>query len=101
MTSGEPRVLPERSMRRDEHAARGSIGGPVRRVVCREFGPVDRLAIVDGPDPAPMVGEVVVAVAAAAVSFVDGLIVQGRYQVRPELPFSPGDCGVWPRADGW
>ena len=67
----------------------------MRRVVCREFGPVDRLTVLEEPDPEPMVGEVVVAVDAAAVSFVDGLIVQGRYQVRPLLPYTPGTavCG--------
>jgi NADPH2:quinone reductase len=67
----------------------------VRRIVCREFGPVDRLTVLEEPDPQPKVGEVVVAVDAAAVSFVDGLIVQGRYQVRPPLPYTPGTavCG--------
>jgi NADPH2:quinone reductase len=56
---------------------------------------VDRLTLLEEPDPEPMAGEVVVAVDAAAVSFVDGLIVQGRYQVRPPLPYTPGTavCG--------
>ena len=62
----------------------------MRRIVCREFGPVDGLALVAEPDPAPGPGEVVVAVEAAAVSFVDGLMVEGRYQVRPPLPWTPG-----------
>lgn len=62
----------------------------MRRIVCREFGPVDRLVLETGPDPSPGDGEVLVAVEAAAVSFVDGLIVQGRYQVRPSLPHTPG-----------
>jgi NADPH2:quinone reductase len=47
----------------------------VRRIVCREFGPVDRLELVEEPDPSPGPGEVVVAVGVAAVAFVDGLIV--------------------------
>lgn len=62
----------------------------MRRIVCREFGPVDRLELVEEPDPSPGPGEVVVAVGVAAVAFVDGLIVQGRYQVRPPLPHTPG-----------
>ncbi|SHN64019.1 NADPH2:quinone reductase [Geodermatophilus obscurus] len=64
----------------------------MRRIVCREFGPVDRLELVEEPDPSPGPGEVVVAVEAAAVAFVDGLIVQGRYQVRPPLPHTPGSA---------
>jgi NADPH2:quinone reductase len=64
----------------------------MRRIVCREFGPVDGLSLADEPDPEPRPGEVVVAVEAAAVSFVDGLIVEGRYQVRPPLPYTPGSA---------
>jgi NADPH:quinone reductase len=62
----------------------------MRRIVCRQFGPVDGLLVEEEPDPAPGPGEVVVGVEAAAVSFVDGLIVEGRYQVRPSLPYTPG-----------
>ena len=56
---------------------------------------MDRLVVAEEADPEPKDGNVVVAVDAAAVSFVDGLIVQGRYQVRPPLPYTPGTavCG--------
>ncbi len=64
----------------------------MQRLVCREFGPVDGLAVVEEPDPTPGPGEVVVAVEAAAVSFVDGLMVEGRYQMRPPLPWTPGSA---------
>jgi NADPH2:quinone reductase len=47
------------------------------------------LSLVDLPDPAPAAGEVVVDIAFAALNFFDTLIIQGRYQVKPELPFSP------------
>ncbi|MDD7921796.1 zinc-binding dehydrogenase [Actinomycetospora callitridis] len=67
----------------------------MRRVVCRAFGPVEDLEIVEEPDPEPGPGEVLVEVEAAGVSFVDALIVRGGYQLRPDLPFTPGTslCG--------
>lgn len=51
---------------------------------------MEKLVVEDGPDPEPGPGEVLVAVRAAGVSFVDGLLVRGGYQVKPELPFTPG-----------
>jgi NADPH:quinone reductase len=62
----------------------------VRQVVCRAVGPVEQLAIESAPDPAPRPGEVVVEVRAAGINFVDALLVQGQYQVKPPLPFTPG-----------
>jgi NADPH2:quinone reductase len=62
----------------------------VRRVVCREFGPPGRLVVEEAPDPQPGPDEVLIGVRAAGVSFVDGLIVAGLYQVKPPLPFTPG-----------
>lgn len=62
----------------------------MRRVVCRSFAPVEHLEVEDGPDPRPQPGEVVVAVRAAGVNFVDVLLVQGLYQIKPPLPFTPG-----------
>ena len=63
---------------------------PVRAVVCHEFAPIDQLVIEERPDPEPGPGKVVVAVRAAGVNFVDGLFVQGKYQIKPALPFTPG-----------
>ncbi|MEO6318785.1 MAG: NADPH:quinone oxidoreductase family protein [Acidimicrobiales bacterium] len=62
----------------------------MRAVVCREFAPLDRLVVEEAPDLEPGPGKVVVAVRAAGVNFVDGLFVQGRYQIKPPLPFTPG-----------
>jgi NADPH2:quinone reductase len=62
----------------------------VRCVVCREFAPIDQLVLQDRPDLDPSPGTVVVAVRAAGVNFVDGLFVQGKYQIKPPLPFTPG-----------
>jgi len=62
----------------------------MRAVVCRAFGPVEDLEVEDRPSPPCGPGSVRVAVRAAGVNFVDGLFVEGRYQIRPELPFVPG-----------
>jgi len=62
----------------------------MRAVVCTEFAPIDQLVIEERPDPTPGAGNVVVAVRAAGVNFVDGLFVQGKYQIKPPLPFTPG-----------
>src|SRR5215470_2463659 len=62
----------------------------MKRVVCRTFGPVEQLALEDAPDPQARPDEVVVAVRAAGVNFVDALLVQGLYQIKPPLPFTPG-----------
>ncbi|MCW0216423.1 MAG: NADPH:quinone oxidoreductase family protein [Pseudonocardia sp.] len=62
----------------------------MQRVVCTAFGDVADLELVEEETPSPGPGEVLVEVEAAGVSFVDGLIVRGLYQVRPPLPFTPG-----------
>ena len=62
----------------------------MKAVVCSELGPPEQLALQDIPTPEPGPGEVRVRVAAAGVNFPDTLVVQGLYQHRPELPFTPG-----------
>ena len=58
--------------------------------MCREFGPVQSLAIADVPPPAVAPGRVLMRVEAASVNYPDALMVQGKYQFKPELPFIPG-----------
>jgi NADPH2:quinone reductase len=65
----------------------------MRRVVCREFSDTGPWA-EDAAEPEPGPGQVVIGVRAAAVSFVDGLLVRGRYQVRPPLPYVPGSVAA-------
>ena len=62
----------------------------MRAVRCHAFGPVGHLALEDIPSPSPGPTQAVVTVKAAAVNFPDTLIVQGKYQVKPEVPFTPG-----------
>jgi NADPH2:quinone reductase len=42
------------------------------------------------PDPVPGAAEVLVTIQAAAVNFVDSLVVTGKYQFLPQRPFTPG-----------
>jgi len=59
-------------------------------VLCRELGPFDKLELAELPAPSLAAGEVRVLVHAVGVNFADLLMVQGKYQERPALPFSPG-----------
>ncbi|RSN59931.1 NADPH:quinone oxidoreductase family protein [Actinomadura sp. WAC 06369] len=59
----------------------------MRAMVCEELG---SLALKEMPDPEPADGQVAIAVEAAGVNYVDALFVQGRYQIKPPLPFVPG-----------
>lgn len=62
----------------------------MKAVVCKTWGLPDSLVVEDLPDLVPGPGQVVVNVKAAGVNFPDVLIVQGKYQFKPELPFTPG-----------
>ena len=62
----------------------------MRALVCNEIGPLDGLALETVDDPTPGKGEVLIAVRAAGINFPDLLVVQGKYQARPPLPFVPG-----------
>jgi NADPH:quinone reductase len=62
----------------------------MKALVCKEFAPLDRLSVEEVPAPAAGPGQVLVRVAAASVNYPDGLMVQGKYQFRPPLPFIPG-----------
>ena len=62
----------------------------MKALVCEQYGPVEDLKYRDFPDPEPAPGEILVAVKAIGVNFPDGLLVEGKYQARPECPFAPG-----------
>lgn len=62
----------------------------MRVVECAETGRLESLHVVDRPDPKPGPGQLLLAVEAAGVNFVDALFVQGRYQIKPPVPFVPG-----------
>ena len=66
----------------------------MRSVICTSFGPLDDLVIEEHPPPDLAAGQVRVQVTAAGVNFVDALLAQGLYQIKPPLPFVPGGESV-------
>ncbi|MFZ6680722.1 NADPH:quinone oxidoreductase family protein [Undibacterium sp. Tian12W] len=62
----------------------------MKAVVCKEWGLPDTLVIEDLADLVPAPGQVAINVKAAGVNFPDVLIIQNKYQFKPELPFTPG-----------
>jgi NADPH2:quinone reductase len=62
----------------------------MRVVSCNSFGPVEDLVVEERPAPSLGAGQVRLAVTACGVNFVDGLFVQGLYQIKPPVPFVPG-----------
>ncbi len=61
----------------------------MKAALCKSLGGPDALVIEEMALPEPGPGEVLIAVKAAALNFFDTLITRGRYQAKPELPFSP------------
>jgi len=62
----------------------------MKAIVCHALGGPDLLTLEDIPEPEPGDGEVLIRVRAAALNFFDTLIIRGKYQHKPEPPFSPG-----------
>jgi NADPH:quinone reductase-like Zn-dependent oxidoreductase len=66
------------------------MGVSVKAILCKEYGPADTLVIEDVPSPVAKGRGVKVRVKAAGLNFPDTLIIEGKYQLKPTLPFSPG-----------
>ena len=62
----------------------------MKAVLCKQYGMPDTLVLEEVPSLAPAAGQLVVSMKAAGVNFPDALIIQGKYQVKPPMPFSPG-----------
>ncbi|MEA2975101.1 MAG: NADPH:quinone reductase [Alphaproteobacteria bacterium] len=61
----------------------------MKALLCTRYGTPDDLTLGDLPDPVAGPDQVVVKIAAAALNFFDTLIISGKYQFKPEFPFSP------------
>src|SRR2546430_6240393 len=62
----------------------------MKAVLCKAYGPPESLVIEDIEPLKPGRGQVVISVKACGVNFPDTLIIQGKYQFKPPMPFSPG-----------
>jgi NADPH2:quinone reductase len=62
----------------------------MKAILCRELGLPETLELAEIAPPLPGPGEVLVRVKAVGLNFFDTLMLAGKYQFRPELPFSPG-----------
>lgn len=62
----------------------------MKAVIVREFAPFETAELTEVEDPRPAADEVIIDVIAIEVNFPDMLVMEGKYQVKPPLPFSPG-----------
>ena len=62
----------------------------MKAIVCSKFGTPDTLKYQEIKILNPKEGEILITVKACSVNFPDTLIIQGKYQFKPEFPFSPG-----------
>ena len=63
---------------------------PIKAVLCKRHGPPETLVLEERPALEAAPGQVVIDVHACGVNFPDTLIIENKYQIKPELPFSPG-----------
>lgn len=62
----------------------------MKAIVCKEFGPPDKLVLEEVEAPRAGPGEIVIDVRASTVTFPDALMIQDKYQFKAPLPFIPG-----------
>jgi NADPH2:quinone reductase len=62
----------------------------MKALICPSLGPVENLLVTEVEAPTAGEGEALVKIAYAGLNFFDTLLIEGKYQVRPKPPFSPG-----------
>ena len=62
----------------------------MRALLCRSLGSIDALEVAEIESPRLGAGQVRVQVQASGINFPDILMVEGKYQIKPQLPFIPG-----------
>lgn len=61
----------------------------MKALICERLGPAENLCVTEIAEPVAGPGEALVEVDYAALNFADTLMIEGRYQTKPALPFSP------------
>ena len=62
----------------------------MKALLCTAWGGPDALTMGELPSPTPGPGEILIGIRACGLNFADTLMIQGKYQERPDFPFSPG-----------
>ena len=62
----------------------------MRALLCKEFGPPEKLVVEEVADPRPGPGEILVDIRATAITFPDTLVIENKYQFPQTPPFIPG-----------
>jgi NADPH2:quinone reductase len=62
----------------------------MKALLCDTFGPPENLILKEVADLVPAQGQVRIATEACGVNFPDTLIIENKYQFKPDLPFAPG-----------
>jgi NADPH2:quinone reductase len=62
----------------------------MRTIVCKKFGPPEKLVLEEVPEPTAGEGELIIDVRAATVTFPDSLMIEDKYQFKAPVPFVPG-----------
>ncbi|HVJ02662.1 MAG TPA: NADPH:quinone oxidoreductase family protein [Sphingomonas sp.] len=62
----------------------------MKALLSKAPGGPDTLSLEELPDPVPGAGQVLVAVKACAINYPDVLIIEDKYQFKPQRPFAPG-----------
>ncbi len=66
----------------------------MKAVWVRDFAPLEKAEIATVTDPEPGPGQVLIEVRAAEANYPDILVMEGKYQIKPPLPFSPGKAAA-------
>ena len=62
----------------------------MKAIVCKEFGPPEKLVLEEVDEPVAGPGELIIDVRASAVTFPDALMIEDKYQFKAPVPFIPG-----------